>query len=71
MHSFEPSPENFARLREVTRNLRNVRANQLAVGEKTGEQLLHISGTLNVDHRTYPPGGRIAPDAASSVDAIG
>ncbi len=71
VHSFEPSPENFARLREVTRNLRNVRANQLAVGEKTGEQLLHISGTLNVDHRTYPPEGesrRTLPVRSTRLD---
>jgi FkbM family methyltransferase len=71
VHSFEPSPENFARLLGVTRNLRNVRANQLAVGEKTGEQLLYISGTLNVDHRTYPPEGesrRTLPVRSTRLD---
>ena len=54
VHSFEPSPDNFTRLQAAVADLPNVRANQLAVGDTTGEQLLYVSGVLNVDHRTYP-----------------
>jgi len=57
VHSFEPSPDNFKRLRAATRKLSNVRLNQLAVSDKTGESLLYISKELNVDHRTYPKEG--------------
>jgi FkbM family methyltransferase len=53
VHSFEPSPDNFAHLRNAVRNLPNVRTNQEAVGDMTGEQLLYTSRALNVDHRTY------------------
>lgn len=54
VHSFEPAPDNFARLRTATADLPNVRANQLAVSDTTGEQLLYVSDALNIDHRTYP-----------------
>jgi FkbM family methyltransferase len=54
VHSFEPSPDNFARLQAAVADMPNVRANQLALSDRTGEQLLFISHTLNVDHRTYP-----------------
>ncbi|HEU0207781.1 MAG TPA: FkbM family methyltransferase [Candidatus Udaeobacter sp.] len=57
VHSFEPSPDNFNRLRAATRNLSNVRLNQLAVSDKTGESLLYLSNNLNVDHRVYPNEG--------------
>lgn len=57
VHSFEPSPDNFTRLQAAVSALSNVRANQLAVSDTTGTQLLYISDTLNVDHRTYPPAG--------------
>jgi FkbM family methyltransferase len=57
VHSFEPSPDNFARLRAATANLSQVRANRLALGDKTGELFLHLSDDLNVDHRTYPTEG--------------
>lgn len=57
VHSFEPSPHNFARLRTATADLSNVRANQLAVSDISGEQLLYLSSALNVDHRTYPVDG--------------
>ena len=57
VHSFEPSLDNFKRLRAVTRKLSNVRLNQLAVSDKTGESLLYISKELNVDHRAYPKEG--------------
>jgi tRNA A58 N-methylase Trm61 len=43
VHSFEPSPDNFKRLRAATRKLSNVRLNQFAVSNKTGESPLYIS----------------------------
>ena len=57
VHSFEPSPDNFRRLRAAVSDLSNVHANQVAVSDTTGEQLLYISDTLNVDHRTYAVDG--------------
>jgi FkbM family methyltransferase len=57
VHSFEPSPDNFKRLRAVTHKLSNVRLNQIAVSDKTGTSLLYISEELNVDHRAYPKEG--------------
>jgi FkbM family methyltransferase len=57
VHSFEPSPDNFKRLRAATAKLSNVRLNQFAVSDKTGESLLYISEELNVDHRAYPKEG--------------
>lgn len=57
VHSFEPSPDNFARLRTSVADFTNVRINQLAVSDKTGEQLLYVSDDLNVDHRAYPTEG--------------
>jgi FkbM family methyltransferase len=57
VHSFEPSPENFERLHAATRKLSNVRLNQFAVSDKTGQSLLYISEELNVDHRVYPKEG--------------
>lgn len=53
VHSFEPSPDNFRRLRTATRKLSNVLLSQAAVGEHSGESKLYISEKLNVDHRTY------------------
>ena len=54
VHSFEPAPENYERLRAAVARLANVRVNQLAVGDITGDQVLYVSTTLNVDHRSYP-----------------
>src|SRR4029450_161655 len=53
VHAFEPSPENFQRLRAATRQFPNVKPIQAAVGERSGETKLYISDKLNVDHRTY------------------
>jgi FkbM family methyltransferase len=53
VHSFEPSPDNFKRLRAATRNLSNVRLSEAGVGEYTGNSELYLSETLNVDHRSY------------------
>jgi FkbM family methyltransferase len=54
VHSFEPSPENFGRLHAALSEFSNVRLNQLAVSDKTGDSLLYVSEELNVDHRAYP-----------------
>jgi FkbM family methyltransferase len=53
VHSFEPSPDNFKRLRAATRKLPNVRLSQAAVGEHSGHSELYLSDKLNVDHRAY------------------
>ena len=57
VHSFEPSPENFERLRSATRRLPNVCLSQSAVGERSGNSELYLSDKLNVDHRAYMAGG--------------
>jgi FkbM family methyltransferase len=54
VHSFEPSPENFGRLRAALSSLYNVRLNQLTVGDASGPSKLYVSDALNVDHRAYP-----------------
>src|SRR6266545_5966324 len=40
VHAFEPSPENFQRLRAATRQFPNVKPIQAAVGERSGETKL-------------------------------
>jgi FkbM family methyltransferase len=57
VHSFEPSPDNFKRLRAATRKLPNVRLSQAAVGERSGNSELYLSDKLNVDHRAYMADG--------------
>jgi FkbM family methyltransferase len=57
VHSFEPDRQNFARLRTEVARLPNVRANQLALSDRTGDSLLYVSEELNVDHRAYPTKG--------------
>ncbi len=57
VHSFEPSPENFERLRSATQRLSNVRLSQAAVGEHSGNSELYLSDKLNVDHRAYMTSG--------------
>src|SRR3982750_3304391 len=53
VHSFEPSLDNFRRLRAATRKLSNVQISRAAVGEHPGNSKLYLSNKLNVDHRTY------------------
>lgn len=50
--AFEPSPSNFALLARRQLGL-NVEIVQAAVGAFSGTTTLHLSSTLNVDHRTY------------------
>ena len=63
VHSFEPSPTNFQRLKENTRRMGNVMINHAAVGERNGVIKLFISDELNVDHRTFDSG-----DGRQSID---
>jgi len=53
VHSFEPCPDNFMRLRCATRKLPNVSLCPAAVGERSGETMLDLADKLNVDHRAY------------------
>jgi FkbM family methyltransferase len=57
VHSFEPAPDNFMRLRRATRKLPNVCPRLAAVGEHSGETTLYVSDKLNVDHRAYATEG--------------
>src|SRR6266700_2354631 len=57
VHSFEPCPDNFMRLRCATRKLPNVCLCPAAVGERSGETMLYVSDKLNVDHRAYATEG--------------
>jgi FkbM family methyltransferase len=57
VHSFEPSPENFGRLKSATRKLGNVRLSHAVVGESSRRTTLYVSDKLNVDHRAYLPEG--------------
>jgi FkbM family methyltransferase len=57
VHSFEPSPDNFVRLRQATRKLPNVWPSAAVVGERSGETMLYVSDKLNVDHRAYATEG--------------
>ena len=61
VHSFEPSPDNFIRLRCATRKLPNVYPRPSAVGERSGETMLYVSDKLNVDHRAYATQGNPRP----------
>jgi FkbM family methyltransferase len=56
VYAFEPSPENFARLRENVSEIKNVTPVQSAIGSTTGEITLYFSEDLNVDHHTYDSG---------------
>ena len=57
VHSFEPCPDNFMRLRRATRKLPNVCPCPSAVGERSGETMFYVSDELNVDHRAYATEG--------------
>ncbi len=55
--AFEPDQQNYARLVAAVAKRANVEAVQAAIGATTGEANLYESADLNVDHRTYDPGG--------------
>ena len=54
VHSFEPEPQNCARLRAALAHLENIRINEMALSDQTGTSVLYLSEELNVDHRAYP-----------------
>ena len=54
VHCFEPDDLNFEHLKELTKNLSNVRLNKKAVTDSSQPLKLYKSHRLNVDHRTYP-----------------
>lgn len=56
VHAFEPSPENFRRLKETVESLGNVVPVWAAISDTAGRIPLYISDSLNVDHRTYDSG---------------
>jgi FkbM family methyltransferase len=70
VHSFEPSHDNFERLRAATRKLPNVRLSQAAVGERSGKTKLYISDKLNVDHRAYKADGDSRPVVPTEMVAL-
>lgn len=53
VYAFEPDEDNFKYLKQLTRNLGNVKLVQAACGEKNGTTYLYISEKLNVDHHVY------------------
>jgi len=59
VHSFEPEPLNCSRLRAALSHLANVRINEMAVSDQTGNSVLYLSDELNVDHRVYPSEGEM------------
>src|SRR6266436_9105824 len=70
VHSFEPSPENFRRLRSAARKFSNICLSQVAVGERSERSKLYVSNELNVDHRTYVPEGDSRPSIDIDIVAL-
>jgi FkbM family methyltransferase len=65
VYAFEPSPLNFARLRDNVRSHHNITMIEAAVGEQNGVAELYLSEKANVDHRMYDSGdGRKKVDVA-------
>ena len=58
VHAFEPDPTNFRLLAGALSDRKNIILNQSAIGDKTDNIFLHISSSLNVDHRTYDCGDK-------------
>lgn len=56
VYAFEPDEDNFRHLKQLTRNLGNVKLVQAACGEKKGTVYLYKSEKLNVDHHVYKSG---------------
>lgn len=53
VYAFEPDGDNFKHLKQLTRNLGNVKLVQAACGEKNGKIYLYKSEKMNVDHQVY------------------
>jgi len=54
VHCFEPDITNFNHLKNNTKYLTNITANNLAVSATNDPIKIYLSKELNVDHRTYP-----------------
>ncbi len=54
VYAFEPSEENYEKLKRNTSHLENVTITKAAVGNTNNKLKLYLSDDLNVDHRTYP-----------------
>jgi len=57
VYAFEPDEDNFKYLKQLTRNLDNVKLVQAACGEKNETAYLYKSEKLNVDHHVYESDG--------------
>ena len=55
VHSFEPDPQNFARLRIEVASLPNVRVNQLVLSDRTGDSLLYVCDEIARVHPADDP----------------
>lgn len=53
VYAFEPDVTNFKYIKQLTKNLGNVKPIHAACGEKNGTTCLYISEKLNVDHHVY------------------
>lgn len=56
VYAFEPDEDNFKYLKQLTRNLGNVKLVRAACGEKNGRVYLYKSEKMNVDHQVYNSG---------------
>jgi FkbM family methyltransferase len=56
VYAFEPDEDNFKYLKQLTRNLGNIKLVQAACGEKNETAYLYKSEKLNVDHHVYKSG---------------
>ncbi len=72
VYAFEPAPQNFSLLeRNLARNhRRNVIALNQAVGNRSGQSFLYLSGDNHGDHQAYPSGDErpAVPIALGRVD---
>ena len=56
IHAFEPVPSLFKKLENGTKNLKNVHCYQLALGDKQGTEIMHISsGASDGSSSLLPP----------------
>ncbi len=72
VHCFEPDTLNFSKLSATCKNLHNVIIHNKAVSDINGKSKLYLSGSLNVDHRSYEPEKytKIVEIESVSIDAM-
>jgi len=56
VYAFEPDDDNFNFLKQLTKNLGNVKPVKAACGEKSGSIYLYKSTKMNIDHQIYDSG---------------